>query len=192
MTHHHYEAFVFLEARAVEEPPTCRHAHTHTLFSMEKTDLSEHFVTKQREKSTCNCFFWSWHCKEKKTSNKYINTMFLTSFEFESSLTKRHDHFFFSFVTVRIDFMITLIFLCYFLWFDKKGLQILHRVIFGFNLNDKAGKVFLIVNKSHKKTRKKQWIDPTKEHFLCSLKHINELHFITKYTHCSLFWINSH
>lgn len=50
MTHHHYEAFVFLEARAVEEPPTCRHAHTHTLFSMEKTDLSEHFVTKQREK----------------------------------------------------------------------------------------------------------------------------------------------
>lgn len=95
MTHHHYEAFVFLEARAVEEPPTCRHAHTHTLFSMEKTDLSEHFVTKQREKSTCNCFFWSWHCKEKKTSNKYINTMFLTSFEFESSLTKRYDHFFF-------------------------------------------------------------------------------------------------
>lgn len=72
--HHHYEAFVFLEARAVEEPPTCRHAHTHTLFSMEKTDLSEHFVTKQREKSTCNCFFGVDIAKKKKHQ---INTLIL-------------------------------------------------------------------------------------------------------------------
>lgn len=74
VTHHHYEAFVFLEARAVEEPPTCRHAHTHTLFSMEKTDLSEHFVTKQREKSTCNCFFGVDIAKKKKHQ---INTLIL-------------------------------------------------------------------------------------------------------------------
>lgn len=186
--HHHYEAFVFLEARAVEEPPTCRHAHTHTIFYGEDRSIGAFCNKTKRKKSTCNCFFGVDIAKKKKHQ---INTLILC-FWHPSSLSHHWRNAtitFFSFVIVRIDFMITLIFLCYFLWFDKKGLQILHRVIFGFNLNDK---VFLIVNKSHKKTRKKQWMDPTKEHFLCSLKHINELHFITKYTHCSLLWINTH
>lgn len=49
VTHHHYEAFVFLEARAVEEPPTCRHAHTHTIFYGEDRSIGA-FCNKTKKK----------------------------------------------------------------------------------------------------------------------------------------------
>lgn len=49
VTHHHYEAFVFLEARAVEEPPTCRHAHTHTIFYGEDRSIGA-FCNKTKRK----------------------------------------------------------------------------------------------------------------------------------------------